>query len=182
MLFSNFLPSVDDPDPLRLALIDAILLDCKKAFPDLHFELRLDRRIINAQSILLDEKRCVLIYGGIGLHPALGEEGLTFVFLHEAGHHLAPGPRLPFNLCLACDCVADRWATGEGAEILERNSGRRLKIDKALTELDRLMNDAPDQLHQSREISNCWNLTWAKRRDALRTAPSLLPHERCELM
>jgi hypothetical protein len=100
MLFGHFLPEVH-PKSERLALLDMILFDFRTAFPELHFELRLDRRVINAQAILLDGKRCVLIYGGLGLHPKLAENSLTFVFLHETGHHLAAGPRLPFNLSLA---------------------------------------------------------------------------------
>src|SRR5438045_4633221 len=128
MLFSDFLPSVARPDVSRLALLDAILTDFQQAFPDLHFELRLDRRIINAQAIVLDEKPSILIYGGLGLHPSLAEASLTFVFLHEAGHHLGTGPRLPFNVTLACDCIADHWATGQGAELLLRKSGRQLQI------------------------------------------------------
>src|ERR1700694_1862932 len=135
MLFGDFLPEVH-PKPERLALLDTILLDFRTAFPELHFELRLDRRVINAQAILLDGKRCVLIYGGLGLHPRLAENSLTFVFLHEAGHHLAVGPRLPFNLSLACDCVSDHWAAGEGAERLHRKSGRRFQIRTTINELE----------------------------------------------
>jgi hypothetical protein len=181
MLFSDFLPSVTCPDTSRLALLNAILFDVQTAFPDLCFELRLDRRVINAQAILLDEKRCVLIYGGLALHPSLAEASLTFVFLHEAGHHMGMGPRLPFNLSLACDCVADHWAAGEGAEILYRNSGRQLEIGEALNELESLMSDRRESgLHHSEKISNCWNRSWSQRKGALRAL--LLPNDSCELM
>ena len=96
MLFGDFLPEVHAKAE-RLALLDTMLVDFRTAFQDLHFELRLDRKVVNAQAILLYGKRCVLIYGGLALHPRLAENSLTFVFLHEAGHHLARGPRLPFQ-------------------------------------------------------------------------------------
>jgi hypothetical protein len=184
MLFSNFLPRGEQPEPERLALLDTMLVDFRTAFPDLHFELRLDRRIINAQAILLEGKRCVLVYGGMALHPKLGENSLSFVFLHEAGHHLAVGERLPFNLSLACDCVSDHWAAGEGAEILHRKSGRRLQIAKALNELELLMiaGPEPELQHPEKRISNCWNHKWSQRRNALEVPQARSPNRICELM
>jgi hypothetical protein len=182
MLFSSFLPSVSQPDSVRLALLDAILLDCKKAFPDLHFELRLDRKVVNAQAILLDEKRCVLIYGGLALHPSLAEASLTFAFLHEAGHHLATGPRSPFNVTLKCDCAADRWATTEGAETLRRVSGRQLEIAVALQELDCLISELGDVPDSSEEFpSTCWNGQWSQRKQGIAASVGRLL-TRCELM
>jgi hypothetical protein len=130
MLFSDFLPANELLDPRRPELLDAILADFRKAFPHLRFELRLDRRVINAQAIILEGKRCVLIYGGLGLNPKLGENSLTLVFLHEVGHHLAEGARLPFDSSLACDCVSDCWAAREGANILYQKSGRQFQIGR----------------------------------------------------
>jgi DNA-binding transcriptional LysR family regulator len=183
MLFGDFFPEVH-PEPERLVLLDTMLLDFRTAFPDLRFELRLDRRVVNAQAILLDGKRCVLIYGGLGLHPKLAENSLAFVFLHEAGHHLAAGPRLPFNPSLACDCVADRWATGEGADILHRKSGRQLQIGKALRELEYVMSAGHEpELHRpEKRASGCWNHKWSQRKDALETPEARSPNRICELM
>jgi hypothetical protein len=170
MLFSDFLPQGEKPEPERFALIDKMLVDFSEAFPDLHFELRLDRKVINAQAILLRGRRCVLIYGGIALHPKLGEQSLTFVFLHEAGHHLGVGPRLLFDPSLACDCVADSWAAQEGAEILFQITGRRLQIEMAVSELDLLMPAERDHqlLPVEMRASSCWNGKWAQRRTALK--------------
>jgi hypothetical protein len=183
MLFGDFIPELH-PKPERLALLDTMLVDFRIAFPDLHFELRLNRRVVNAQAILLDGKRFVLIYGGLGLHPRLAENSLTFVFLHEAGHHLAAGPRLPFNLSLACDCVADNWAAGEGSEILHRKSGRRLQIGKALNELEPLMNAGQEpELHLAEErISKCRNHKWALRKNGLEAPRAQSSILTCELM
>jgi hypothetical protein len=182
MLFGNFLPSVTRPDSSRIDLLNAILLDFQSAFPDLHFELRLDRRVINAQAIVLIEKRCVLIYGGLALHPSLAEASLTFVFLHEAGHHLASGPRSPFNVTLRCDCAADLWATGAGAETLAQKTGRQLQLDQALPELDRLMKDLQNTSHSSQDcFSSCWNRRWSHRKDMIGACLARLPTN-CELL
>jgi hypothetical protein len=184
MLFSDFLSRDVQRNPERLALLDTILVDFKKAFPGLHFEMRLDRKVINAQAILLDGKRCVLIYGGIALHPRLGEDSLTFVLLHEAGHHLAVGPRLPFNLSLACDCVSDHWAAREGAERLRRKSGRRYQIRTAINELEYLMDagQEPELDHPEKCVSNCWNRKWWQRRTALENLQVQSRNRICELM
>jgi hypothetical protein len=183
MLFGDFLPKVC-PKPERLALLDTLLVDFGTSFPDLHFELRLDRRVINAQAILLDGKRCVLIYGGLALHPGLAKNSLTFVFLHEAGHHLAVGPRLPFNLSLACDCAADDWAVGEGSEILRQKSGRLLQIGKALMELEGLMSavEEPELHHPEEPVSKCRNRKWALRKGGLEAPQAQYSISACELM
>ena len=120
----------------------------------------------------------------MALHPSLGDNSLCFVFLHEAGHHLAVGERLPFNLSLACDCVSDHWAAGEGAEILHRKSGRRLQIVKALSELDLLMNagQEPELRRPEEGFSNCWNHNWSRRRNALEAPRARSPNRICELM
>ena len=168
MLFSSFLPE-QITAPERFAIIDKLLVDLRLTFPDLRFEARLDRRIVNAQATLLNGKRSVLIYGGIALHPQIGEQSLTFVSLHEVGHHLAMGARLQFDPSLACDCVADSWAVHQGAGILFKKTGRRLEIEKAIDELDLLMADDQNYGTTSSEThrSGCWSLDWAQRRGAL---------------
>jgi hypothetical protein len=65
MLFCDRLPKeemIESAD--RRALIEALLNDFRTAFPELHFELRLDFAIVNAQAIPLKDQRLVAIYGG----------------------------------------------------------------------------------------------------------------------
>jgi hypothetical protein len=185
MLFSDFLPGNERLDPGRPGLLDAIVADFRNAFPNLHFELRLDRKVINAQAIVIEEKRCVLIYGGLGLNPKLGEDSLTFVFLHEVGHHLADGPRMPFDLSLACECVSDCWATRDGAAILQQRSGRQFQIGKAISELNSLLSSprVPAFPHsETRAAIGCWNRQWCERRNALQARPLFLSDAVCTLM
>jgi hypothetical protein len=182
MLFSDFLPADEQPDPARRELLDAMLVDFRKAFPKLHFEPRLDRKVINAQAIVLNGKRCVVIYGGLALNPKLGEDSLTFILLHEAGHHCAVGARLPYDLSIACDCVSDYWAAREGANILFRKSGRQFRMGRVISELDLVMGPRQEselQYAEKRTPSCCWNRQWSHRRIALQAERPLLPTGVC---
>jgi hypothetical protein len=154
----------------RQTLLDDLLNDFRKAFPDLIFELQLDFSIINAQAIALGDKRIVAIYGGLALHPKLGAEALTFIILHEAGHHLAEGCRSKRDRSLACECASDHWAVTVGKDRLLQKSGRRLRLRATLAELDQIMS--PRQSPKERYIkkastSSCWAKGWSLRRRAL---------------
>ena len=48
----------------RESLLESLLNDFRKAFPDLSFELQLDFTIINAQALKLQDRLIVMIYGG----------------------------------------------------------------------------------------------------------------------
>jgi hypothetical protein len=174
MLFSDRLPKEEMLQSAdRGALLEALLLDFAKAFPDLTFELRLDFAIVNAQAIPLKDNRIVAVYGGLGLHPKLGAEALTFILLHEAGHHLAKGCRSRLNPSLACECASDHWAITVGKDRLLLKSGRRLRLRAALEELDQIMGSGQrpkDRYIRSikkRSTYSCWAQGWSSRRRAL---------------
>jgi len=188
MLFSDRLSEqemLEAKGANRQALLDILLNDFRNAFPDLTFELRLDFSIINAQAIALRDRRVVAIYGGLALHPKLGAEALTFIILHEAGHHLARGCRSRRDRSLACECASDYWAVTVGTDTLLEKSGRRLRLRAALEELDRIMS--PRQSPKDRYIkkdrcakrttaSGCWARGWSLRSRALfeRARPSMI--------
>ncbi len=157
----------------RQALLEALFYDFRKAFPDLTFELRLEFPIVNAQAIALADKRIVAIYGGLGLHPKLGSDALTFIILHEAGHHLADGCRSSFNPSLACECTSDHWAVTTGTTTLLRKSGRRLRLRVALGELDQVIGPRQPLKDRYTRFSgristyNCWAGGWPSRSRAL---------------
>lgn len=160
----------------RQALLDLLLDDFANAFPGLTFELGLEYPIINAQALALGDKRVVKIYGGLALHPRLGAEALTFITLHEAGHHLARGCRSGRDPSLACECASDCWAVTVGARKLLQESGRRLQVRAALEELDQVMS--PRQASKRRytarnrytkriSTSGCWAREWSLRSRAV---------------
>lgn len=154
-------------------MLDQILEDFRRTFPDLNFDLRPEFRIINAQAITLAQERCVILYGGLAYHPWLDENSLTFVLLHETGHHLAEGRKLPFYSNLACECSADHWAGTKGAELLLKKSGRRLTLRLAVEELGRIL-EVQEQLaephykkYKKLPLSSCWNCDWFRRKNAI---------------
>jgi hypothetical protein len=154
----------------REGLLEMLLNDFRKAFPDLAFELQLDFTIINAQALNLRDKPVVTIYGGLALHPRLGAESLTFILLHEVGHHLAEGCRSGRDPSLACECASDYWAVTVGTDALLQKSGRHLRIRVALEELNQVMSprQPPKGRYTKRtSTSGCWARGWSVRCRAL---------------
>jgi hypothetical protein len=171
MLFSNRLSQQEMlKGPNRRALLDRLLNDFRKAFPDLTFDLQLDFSIINAQAHTLGDKRVVTLYGGVALHPKLRAESLTFIILHETGHHLAKGCRSKRDPSLACECAADHWALTVGRNTLLKKSGRRLRLKVALEELDQVMGSGQsrrDRYTKKASTFGCWAEGWFLRSRAL---------------
>jgi hypothetical protein len=154
----------------REDLLEELLIDFRKTFPDLTFELQLDFSIINAQALRLGNNRLVTVYGGLALHPSLGLDGLTLIVLHEVGHHLAEGCRSKRDPSLACECVADHWAVTTGMANLCLKTDRSLQMQVAVEELDQVMGPRqPSKGEYSKTIkrSGCWAGGWSSRRQAL---------------
>jgi hypothetical protein len=185
VLFSDFLSDEDASSTVasdRHEILGPMVDDFRRAFPDISFELRLDRRVINAQAIALAGKRAVLLYGGLALHPRLGEDALTFCLLHEVGHHLANGNRLSCDVSLACECAADYWASTEGVKVLRKISGRSFKMAKAMDDLSHVirMQQGEDALDfREIEILPCWSRYFSLRKQALINQPNSQPCGEC---
>jgi hypothetical protein len=157
--------SVDE----RRQLLELIFLDFGQAFPDLEFERDEKSRTVNAQAIMHGDTRLVRLYGGLGFHPLIGDDGIVFALLHEVGHHLAAGGRLAFCPDLGCECAADRWALTCGSAELKKRTGRTFEIEKAVASLDALFDCSQRQLaagipEKDNGPSICWALDWRKRR------------------
>ena len=116
----------------RKELLQAIILDFAKAFPDLKFEIQADSRTINAQAIFRANIRIVRLYGGLAFHPLIGSDVLAFTLLHEVGHHLSSGGRLAFCKNVGCECAADRWAVTNGVSRLKKGTRREFQMEKAI--------------------------------------------------
>jgi hypothetical protein len=154
----------------RESLLEILLNDFRKAFPELTFELQLNFKIINAQALKLQDRLIVSIYGGLALHPRLGAESLTLIFLHEVGHHLAEGCRSRRDPSLACECASDYWAVTVGTDKLLQKSGRHLQLRVALRELNEIMSPrqpSKDRYTTRTSTSGCWARGWPLRKRAL---------------
>jgi hypothetical protein len=167
MIFEQVRTTVESQDrtAARRTLLQKIFGVFETNFPDLNFRI-LDRvTAVNAQASILNDVRSVDLFGGFAYHPKIGHDALVFMLLHETGHHLSRGCRLPWMQQLACDCAADCWAVTEGkARLQESNCG--FAIEPALRQIERAAN------LKSRAVtkvgrSKCSFLNWAKRKRRL---------------
>jgi hypothetical protein len=177
MLFSSSSPVQSEGFEERKDLLKSIFLDFNQAFPNIEFEFDERSRTVNAQAIMHHDIRLVRLYGGLGFHPLIGEDGVVFVLLHEVGHHLASGGRLAFCRDLGCECAADRWAMTRGRATLKKRTRRIFRIDKVLASLEALSESNNVVLEKTYEGSSaCWAFDWRRRRlylAGLRKLPAL---------
>lgn len=147
----------------RLGRLFAIF---EASFPSVHYRLLDSVTAINAQASSTDDSRLVDVFGGLAFHPAIGHDALVFMLLHETGHHLGKGCKLPWAP-LACECSADTWATAEGHRKLQAN-GEDFRLPEAVQEIERAL-----RLHTRTGSSTpatrkrCWAMNWRERRQAL---------------
>jgi hypothetical protein len=149
----------------RRALVKKIIGIFQTNFPDLNFRILERVTAVNAQASILNNVRSVDLFGGFAYHPEIGHDALVFILLHETGHHLSPGCRLPWMQMLACDCAADFWAVTEGKAKLQK-SNCRFAIEPALRQIEtaaNLKSSAAKRVGRSR----CSFLNWTRRKRRL---------------
>jgi hypothetical protein len=154
----------------RRALLDSIINSFRRTFQELEFELNAENTMVNAQASTLHGRRYVRIYGGLAFHPLVGRQLLIFILLHETGHHLAGGIRLPWDPRLACECVSDHWAVTQGAAALRASSGTRLVLSLAIRQMDLFFKHQRHlDILAAADRRECWAFAWAKRKRSLAT-------------
>jgi len=183
MLFNRSASTPPRQSKARHKAVGALIGDLATAFPAIEFRLAQISKVINAQATLFGESRAVLLYGGLAFHPRVGIDGLCFALLHETGHHLASGGRLPWDPRLACECAADAWAATIGAGKLLEKTGRDFDLKLALNDLALL--EAPEGsgdghcLEEKRpgaESVACWSQSWRTRQEGI-LAKRVVPHD-----
>jgi len=167
MIFEQVSNTLESQDRTagRRALVEKILGIFQTSFPNLNFRV-LDRvTAVNAQASILNDARSVDLFGGLAYHPEIGRDALVFILLHETGHHLSRGCRLPWMQQLACDCAADCWAVTEGrAELQKSNFG--FAIEPALRQIESAAN-LKSRVSTRAGRSKCSFLNWTKRKRRL---------------
>ena len=152
----------------RRAILESVIQTFHETFPTLNFRILDGISAINAQASIINDVRSVDVFAGFAYHPEVDRDALIFVLLHEAGHHLSQGSRLPWMPKLACDCAADFWAITEGRAVLQR-SNCRFVIESALRQIERAAN-----LNSSKKRNvgraKCSFLNWTKRKRGLKDA------------
>lgn len=149
----------------RRELIASLARAFRLTFPSLRFRVFDRIAAVNAQASVRDGRRSVDFFGGLAFHPAIDRDGLVFVYLHEAGHHLSKGCRHPCNPQIACDCAADCWAVTEGRAKLA-TSNCNFAVPAALTQLE-LAANLDGRSCSKQDSRHCGYSNWAKRKQNL---------------
>ncbi|THD61104.1 MAG: hypothetical protein E7813_22180 [Bradyrhizobium sp.] len=186
MLFLNpigVVGQIEGDHNARALAVAELLGFFNRQFPEISYELVVSPMLLNAQALVLRGQRIVKLYGGLAFHPLIDTDALVFALLHETGHHLAGGSRLPWNPFLACECQADIWAL---AQATSGTSGCTLNLGKALSSLDAVFKheaNYPRRFANIRlkDLNHCWSTDWQKRRMALRSVTTLKSDHGCPL-
>ena len=166
MIFDDIVPTAslwpaESRWPRRRA--DALIRRFQDAFPNIHYDIFWETRLLNAQAFISGRGRCVRLYGGLGRHRHVGIEGLAFALAHETGHHLGGPPRHPFYSSLSSERRASEWAFAAGLpRVFGRIIGQRYG-HRALTQLTELwprhfIDSEPFEIDCNKEASNGSNL------------------------
>src|SRR3954469_7031764 len=150
----------------RLSCLTRLIAIFEASFSSVHYRILESISAVNAQASFSNGKHLVDIFGGLAFPPAIRHDGLVFTLLHETGHHLSAGCKLPWAP-LACECAADRWATTDGRKAL-RNNGAKFRLDTALRQIECAARPEQETARSRRSSrSNCWSMNWRKRKEVL---------------
>jgi hypothetical protein len=151
-----------DRSARRLSSLSKLISIFELSFSSVQYRVLESISAVNAQASFSNGRRLVDIFGGLAFHPMIRHDGLAFTLLHETGHHLSTGCRLPWAP-LACECSADRWATTDGCEALAANGGS-LRLEAALRQIELAVQP---ETRKTAARTRCWSMNWQKRRQAL---------------
>jgi hypothetical protein len=172
--------------PARDGMLKMLVAEFRSTFSGIEYEIDTQTRIVNAQAFGQGGRRFVRIYGGLACHPLISEDALVFTLLHETGHHRARGRRFAGDPMIACDCLADKWAVGAGANALRRGSGRAINLASALDSLDALIASMAHRAGRpaiadtrSNNPPLCWAGTWRSRKSRLNQGHAAVPTGPC---
>jgi hypothetical protein len=161
----------------RIAQVSRFVAIFEASFPSVHYRVLNSVAAVNAQASFANGACLVDIFGGLAFHPAIRHDGLVFMLLHETGHHLSTDCKLPWAH-LACECSADRWATGDGRKALQEK-GEKFRLEAALEEIEHAvgpqLQDGPSIIRIS-----CWAMNWQKRKRTLLSGQTTIP-KRCRI-
>lgn len=150
----------------RLAHIAKLIAIFETSFSSVRYRVLESISIINAQASVANSEPRVDLFGGLAFHPTVRHDGLVFTLLHETGHHLSTGCKLPFAQ-LACECAADRWATTDGRKALRAN-GAKFRLETALRQIECAAHPEQRKILSRRTArTNCWSMNWRKRKQTL---------------
>jgi hypothetical protein len=155
---------VQDRSAQRLSSLTKLIAIFEASFSSVHYRILESISAVNAQASFANGRHVVDIFGGLAFHPVIRHDGLVFTLLHETGHHLSAGCKLPWAP-LACECAADRWAATDGRKVLAANGGN-FRLDAALEQIEQAVGPQTEKF-SSKTRTSCWSMNWPKRKQAL---------------
>jgi hypothetical protein len=156
---------VQDRSAQRLSSLTKLIAIFEASFSSVHYRILESISAVNAQASFANGRHLVDIFGGLAFHPAIRHDGLVFTLLHETGHHLSAGCKLPWAP-LACECAADQWATTEGRKALAAR-GTNFRLEAALQQIEQAAGSRAGRIPSKAARTNCWSMNWPKRKRAL---------------
>jgi hypothetical protein len=156
----------------RIAQVSRLVSVFETSFPSVHYRVLDSVTAINAQASFANGACLVDIFGGLAFHPAIRHDGLVFMLLHETGHHMSTGCKLPWAH-LACECSADKWATADGRKALQEK-GEKFLLEAALQEIEDAVGSQLQDAAPVIKIS-CWAMNWQKRKRTLLVGQTTIP-------
>jgi hypothetical protein len=117
---------------------EGLLKRYRAQFPNLHYDVFWDTRLMNAQAFIGPQGRCVRLHGGLARHRSIGIEGLAFALAHETGHHLGGPPYHPSYLSISSEGRANEWAVECGLPLLFGEKVGRRYAARGLQQLSKL--------------------------------------------
>ena len=149
----------------RHDLLSELVSVFARCFPSIRYRVLGSVNVVNAQASVAQDGWLVDLLGGLVFHRAIGRDGLIWTLLHETGHHLGKGSRLPWA-DLACECTADRWALTRGRKRL-RAEGIEFDLGTALGEIERASRPTNARRGSKPAHGLCVATNWRKRKQAL---------------
>src|SRR5882757_3792859 len=168
MIFDQPQQAVEQQDrsAARFSQLTRLIAVFESTFSSVHYRLLNSITAINAQASFANGTCVVDIFGGLAFHPAIRHDGLVFMLLHETGHHLSSGCKLPW-VQLACECSADRWTTVGGRKALQAK-GEDFRLQAALQEIEHAVGSQAQRISSaSATRSRCWAMNWQQRKRTL---------------
>jgi hypothetical protein len=150
----------------RLSSLTKLIAIFEASFSSVHYRILESVSAVNAQASFANGRHLVDIFGGLAFHPVIGRDGLVFTLLHETGHHLSTGCKLPWAP-LACECSADKWAATDGRKALAANGGI-FRLEAALQQIEHAVGPAARKTpSKAAARTRCWSMNWQKRKQVL---------------
>jgi hypothetical protein len=119
--------------PLRRA--NALIERFRAHFPDIHYDIYWETRLMNAQAYIGEKGRSVRLYGGLGRHRRIGVEGIAFALAHETGHHLGGLPHHKFYTTISSEERASEWAGDAGLPLVFGEKVARRYLRRGVVQL-----------------------------------------------